>query len=392
MVVMNKGRTVLAQVLDGIHQEEFNRCVNRYPMERKSKAISAYDHFAAMVFAQLAHRSSLRDVVICLSSQKCLAYHSGIRGKINRCNLAYVNEHRPSESFAQVAYFLMRKAKKLYSDQEKTLAIEGDLFAIDSSIIDLSMSIFPWAKWNKTQGAVKLNVLLDVESELPCFCTVTDAKMHDVKFLDNVIFNAFDFYVFDKGYQDFQQFYRIDQLKAWFVTRLKRNVKFRVLLSRKIDKSTGLRCDQTIRLKTKKGRANYPKNLRRIRYYDEATKKSLVFVTNNFNLNALLVAKIYKKRWEVELFFRWIKQHLQIRKFFSTSRNGVSTQIWTALCAYLLVAILKKKKNLPEDLYPILQIISIFPFSKVPINQIVMKNRTEILECHTPNQLEFKGF
>lgn len=389
---MNYGKTVLAQILDGLHPEQFRRCAARHPMPRETPALSAYDHFAVMVFAQLTYRESLRDIEACLGSRPRLLYHSGIRGTVKRCNLAYANEHRSAALFAEIAMVLMRQARRLYAHTPAELNLDGELFAIDASLIELSLAVFPWARWQGTQAAVKLNVMLAVNTELPDFCTLSSGKRHDVNFLDDIIFLAGCYYVFDRGYFDCVRWWRIHQAGAWFVTRAKCNTRFYVCESRRVDKTTGLRCDQTIRLNSAKTRKGYPAKLRRIRYYDANSNLSLVFLTNNFTLPALAIAAIYKRRWEIELFFRWIKQHLRLRGFFSNNRNGVAVQVWSAICAYLLVAIAKHRLELPGSLHQTLQIISISALEKIPLYQLFGKNDTTNEPLDTGIQLEINGF
>jgi hypothetical protein len=388
---MNHGKTVLAQILDGLHPEQFRRCAARHPMTRETPALSAYDHFAVMIFAQLTYRESLRDIEACLGSRSRLLYHSGIRGTVKRCNLAYANEHRSPALFAEIAMVLMRRAKRLYAHTPPELNLDGELFAIDASLIELSLTVFPWARWQGTQAAVKLNMMLAVNTELPAFCTLGSGKRHDVNFLDDITFVSGNYYVFDRGYCDYVRWWRIQQAGAWFVTRAKCNTRFYVCESRRVDKTTGLRCDQTIRLNSAKTRKGYPANLRRIRFFDAETKLSLVFLTNNFALPALVVAAIYKRRWEIELFFRWIKQHLRMRGFFSTTPNGVSVQVWSAICAYLLVAIAKQRLELPGSLHQVLQIISISALEKIPLHQLFEKNDTTHEPLDTGIQLEING-
>jgi len=387
---MNPSKTILAQILEGLHPEEFRRCASRFPTLRHTHALSAYDHFAAMIFAQLTHRESLRDIEACLNSRRSLLYHSGIRGNVTRTNLAYANEHRDARLFAAVAAILMRRARKLYADAKDALDLDGELFAIDSTLIDLSLAIFPWARWQGTQAAVKLNVMLAVAPELPEFCTLVEGGVHDVNFLDQIDFKPGGYYTMDRGYVDYKRLHKIHRAGAWFVTRAKRDMSFYVVESRRVDKSAGLRCDQTIRLKDAKARRNYPGTLRRISCYDCETQKLLVFLTNNFALGAVIIAAIYKRRWEIELFFRWIKQHLRLRGFYSNNRNGVAVQIWTAVCAHLLVAIAHREQALPGSLHRTLQIISISALEKVPLHQLVMENDTRNEPIDIPIQLELK--
>jgi hypothetical protein len=389
---MNCGKTVFAQILTGLSSKEFSRCAARYPMQRDTPMLSAYDHFATMVFAQLTYRESLRDIEACLGSRRRLLYHSGIRGTIKRCNLAYANEHRDARMFAEVAAVLMRRARRLYADEPTELGLDGELFAVDASLIELSLALFPWARWQGTQAAVKLNVMLAVTTEIPAFCTVVEGRCHDVNFLDDIPVAAGNYYVFDRGYLDFLRLHRIAQTGAWFVIRAKRRIRFYVCESRPVDKTTGLRCDQTIRLNSNQARRNYPEKLRRIRYFDAENDLSLVFLTNNFTLPALIIAAIYRRRWEIELFFRWIKQHLRLRGFFSTSPNGVAVQIWTAICSYLLVAIAKRELALPGSLHQVLQIVSISALEKVPLLELFTENYTREPPFDNPIQLELNGF
>jgi hypothetical protein len=368
---MNPGKTVLAQILETLHPEQFRRIAQRHPASRLTPSLSAYDHFAAMVFAQLTHRESLRDIEVCLSARRRLLYHSGIRGNVTRTNLAYANEHRDSQLFAEVAALLMRRARKLSAGAKDMLDLDGELFAIDSTLIDLSMALFPWARWQGAQAAVKLNVVLAVAAELPDFCTLVDGDVHDVNFLDDIGFMPGSYYALDRGYVDYKRLHTIHKAGAWFVTRAKSNMSFYVVQSRPVDKASGLRCDQAIRLKGAKARRDYPEPPRRICYFDSETQKRFVFLTNNFALPALIIAAIYKKRWEIELFFRWLKQNLRLRGFYSNNRNGVAVQIWTAVCAHLLVVIAQRELALPGSLHRILQIIPVNPFeNSLCINEL----------------------
>jgi len=361
-------------------------------MLRDTPALSAYDHFVAMVFAQLTHRESLRDIEACLVARRSVLYHSGIRGEVKRCNLAYANEHRVQQVFAEVAGVLMRRARRLYADQPAELDLEGDLFALDASVIDLSLALFPWARWQGTQAAVKINVLLDLKGDIPAFVSVHEANRHEVASLDEIPVYPGSYYAIDRGYVDYLRLYRLHLANAFFVTRTKTNMLYYVVASRNVDKTTGLRCDQTIRLNSIKGRKCYPAVLRRISYVDPENGLRLVFLTNRFELPALTIAMIYRRRWAIELFFRWIKQHLRLRGFFSNSYNGVRIQIWTALCAHLLVAIAKREYALPGSLYQILQVISISALEKVTLPELFTKYDTINGQIDTPIQLEINGF
>jgi len=389
---MNSGKTVLAQILAGLTGEKFSRCAQRYPMSRDTPALSAYDHFATMIFAQLTYRESLRDIAICLNARRPLLYHAGIRGTVKRCNLAYANEHRDWRLFAEVAGVLMRRARRLYADDPPPLDLDADLFALDATLIELSLALFPWARWQGTQAAVKLNVLLDLRADVPAFASLHEGDRHEVASLDEIPVLPGSYYVMDRGYLDFLRLHRLHAVGAFFVTRLKTNTRYYVAASRPVAADTGLRCDQTIRLNSAKGRRCYPEALRRISYIDPETGLWLIFLTNQFLLDALTIALIYRHRWKIELFFRWIKQHLRLRGFFSTDPNGVRVQIWTALCAYLLVAIAKRENALPGSLHQVLQVISIAALEKISLPELFAKNYTTEASFDIPIQLEINGF
>lgn len=389
---MNHGTTVLAQILGGLHPEHFRRCAQRWPMKRETPSLSAYDQFATMVFAQLTYRESLRDIEACLASRRRELYHAGIRGAVKRCNLAYANEHRDWRVFAEVAAVLMRQARRLYQDQPAELDLDADLFALDATVIELSLKLFPWARWQRTQASVKLNVLLDLRGDIPVFASIYEGNRHEVASLDEIPVYPGSYYTMDRGYLDFLRLHRLHAAGAFFVTRLKSNTRFYVVASRPIDGTTGLRCDQTIRLNSAKGRACYPTALRRVSYVDPESDQALVFPTNQFDLDALTIAMIYRRRWAIELFFRWIKQHLRLRGFFSNSANGVRVQIWSALCAYLLVAIVKRERALPGSLHQILQVVSISALEKVPLHELFEKYDTTDNPFDIPIQLEINYF
>ena len=389
---MNSGKTVLAQVLTGLSGKEFSRCAARYPMRRGTTALSAYDHFVTMVFAQLTYRESLRDIEACLNARRSLLYHAGIRGTVKRCNLAYANEHRDWRLFAELAGVLMRRARRLYANEPTPLGLDADLFALDATLIELSLALCPWARWQGTQAAVKLNVLLDLRADLPAFASLHEGDRHEVASLDEIPVYPGAYYVMDRGYLDFARLHRLHLADAFFVTRLKTNTRYYVAESRAVAADTGLRCDQTIRLNSTKGRLCYPNALRRISYIDPETDLWLIFLTNQFALDALTVALIYKHRWKIELFFRWIKQHLRLRGFFSTDPNGVRVQIWTALCAYLLVAIAKRENALPGSLHQVLQVISIAALEKLPLPELFVKIDTTNGALDTGIHLEISGF
>ena len=386
---MNSGPLVFSQILAGFDHTELTRAAARHPMPRASRALSAYDHFAAMVFAQLTARESLRGIEACLRGRPAAAYRMGIRGRVTRTNLAYANEHRDWRVFADVAAVLMRRAQRLYANVPPELGLDADLFALDATVIELSLALCPWARWQKAQASVKLSVMLDVRTDLPAFASLDEGQRHEVATLDEIPVYPGSYYVIDRGYLDFARLHRLHMAGAFFVTRLKTNTRYYVAASRPVDLTAGLRCDQTIRLNSRKGRASYPAVLRRISYVDSDTEQALVFLSNQFDLPALIIAQIYRRRWAIELFFRWIKQHLRLRGFFSTSPNGVRVQIWTALCAYLLVAIAKQQKHLAPSLYEILQIVSASSFEQIPLAELLMEYDTSKSHVDIPNQLEF---
>lgn len=385
---MNPAPTVFAQVLAGLDPKELARAAGRFPMPRASRSLSAYDHFAAMVFAQLTYREGLRDIEACLRSRSGRAYYMGIRGQVTRTNLAYANEHRDWRVFAEIAAVLMRRARRMYADVPFELGLEADLFALDATVIELSLALFPWARWQKEQASVKLNVLLDLREDIPVFASLYEGNRHEVASLDEIPVYPGSYYVIDRGYLHFLRLHRLHVAGAFFVTRLKSGIRYYVAESRPVDEAVGLRCDQTIRLNSRKGKQEYPELLRRISYIDPESGQALVFLTNRFEIPALLVAQIYRRRWGIELFFRWIKQHLRLRGFLSNSPNGVRVQIWAALCAYLLIAIARQKKHLPQSLYEILQVVSISSLEQIPMEELFVKVDTRDLDVDIPKQLE----
>lgn len=387
---MNPGPTVFSQILAGVDHTELTRAAALFPMPRASRSLSVYDHFAAMIFAQLTHRGSLRDIETCLRARAARAYHLGIRGRVTRTNLAYANEHRDWRVFAEVAAVLMRRARRLYADTPFELDLEADLFALDATLIELSLALFPWARWQKKQASLKFNVLLDLRDDIPVFASLHEGNRHEVASLDDIPVYAGSYYAIDRGYLDFARLHRLHMAGAFFVTRLKAGIRFYVVESRPIDETVGLRCDQTIKLSSRQGRRDYPDPLRRISYVDPESGEALVFLTNCFALEALLIAQIYRRRWGIELFWRWIKQHLRLRGFFSNSPNGVRVQIWAALCAYLLIAIAKQNKHLDPSLYEILQIVSVSSLEQIPLEELFMKDDTRNLPVSIPKQLELK--
>lgn len=388
---MNEGRTVFSQVVDILDPKELTRCVARYPMPRMNRGFSARDQFLSMVFAQMTFRESLRDIEACLSGSRHL-YAMGFRGNITRTNLAYANEHRNWRVYQALAQTLIGKARKLYAEDSNGLDIDEMVYALDASTIDLCLTMFPWANFRKAKAAVKLHTLIDLQGSIPVFISITDGSVHDVNVLDDIAFEPGSIYVMDRGYVDFSRLYRIHQAGAFFVTRAKSNMAFRVSQSHPVDKVTGLRCDQNIRLRTAKSKRDYPEKLRRIRFIDAATGKSLVFITNHFGLPAIAIAHIYKRRWQIELFFKWIKQNLRIKTFYGTTENAVKTQVWIAICVYLMVACLNKIHGINESLSRILQILSVNVFQKVAFNQLFMDYTAENIGPSNSKQLTFNDF
>jgi len=364
--------TVFSQITALLHQTEFSRCIDSFPMPRCSRSFSAYDHFLALCFGQLTYRESLRDIVACLKARPQMQYHLGFRGRITRTNFAYANEKRDWRVFAAVAEVLIRRARQLYQNVSVDPDFPAVAAALDSSIIHLSLKLFPWAYWGRSRaGALKLHTLLSFKGNLPVWSAITEASIPDVKMLDQLPLEPGAYYVMDRAYLDFGRLMKLQTAGAKFVVRNKRHVRFRVLQSRKVDKATGLRCDQTIRLISEDSKYRYRLSLRRIRFREPEENRSLVFVSNDFVLPALTICELYKRRWQVELFFKWIKQHLRIRHFFGRSTNAIYCQVWTALCAYLLVAIAKKQLHADKSLYEILQIVSISALEQIPLTEIL---------------------
>lgn len=378
--------TIFAQLTAGLYQAEFARCVELFPMSRRSRSFSAYDHFLALCFGQLTYRESLRDIVACLTSRPQMQYHLGFRGRITRTNLAYANEHRDWRVFASVAEVLIRRARQLYQEDTPDPDFPEVALALDSSIIHLSLKIFPWAYWGRSRaGALKLHTLLSFKGNLPAWSAMTKATVPDVKMLDEIPIEPGAFYIMDRAYLDFRRLNRLHQAGAKFVVRSKRHVRFYVAQSSPVDKSSGLRCDQRIRINSEDSKSLYPSCLRRIRFRDLEEHRSLVFLTNDFDLPPLIICELYKRRWQVELFFKWIKQHLRIRNFFGHTVNAIQCQIWTAICAYLLVAIAKKRLQLNKSLYEILQIVSISAIEQLPLAELLSATPGRALSSQTQN-------
>jgi len=369
---MNTGKTVFSQIMSFLPLDEFRKCVQRYRGNFKVRQFSCFDQFLCMAFAQLTYRESLRDIEACLRSMSNKLYHMGIRSNnISRSTLADANENRDWRIYADFAQVLIRRARQLYINDDFGIDLDNTVYALDSSTIDLCLTLFPWARFRKNKAAIKLHTLIDLRGNIPVFIEITDGKVHDVNILDILIPEAGSFYIMDRGYIDFARLFLIHLYRAFFVVRAKKNFKYCRLYSQTVDKSTGLRCDQTIVVTGVESSKDYPEKLRPIKYYDVETDKLFVFITNNFTLPPLVIAQLYKYRWQVELFFKWIKQHLRIKTFFGTSENAVKTQVWIAVSIYVLIAIIKKQSKIEKSLYTILQILSITVFEKLDILQVL---------------------
>jgi hypothetical protein len=392
---MYTGKTVFSQIMDYLPMHEFRKCVDRYNGNYHTSSFSCLDQYLCMTFAQLTYRESLRDIEACLRSRKEKLYHLGIRGRVSRSTLAEANEKRDWRMYADFCQILISQARSLYADEDFSIELKETAYALDSTTIDLCLSLFPWASFRKHKAAVKMHTLLDLRGNIPSFIEITKGTLHDVNILDILVPEAGSFYIMDRGYLDFERLYVLTQLLAFFVTRTKKNNKFRRIYSHPVDRTDGLRCDQTIMLVTPKSLVGYPEKLRRVKYFDADRKKQLVFLTNNFVLPALTIANLYKCRWQIELFFKWIKQHLRIKAFYGTSINAVKTQIWIAVSTYVLVAIIRKRLHLEMNLYTILQILSVTLFEKVQIDQLFANYDDKILpefkeqQCNQLNLFEY---
>lgn len=386
---MHTGKFLFAQLMAFLPKRDFDQFVRKYRGNYRVRKFSCYDQFLCLAFAQLTFRSSLRDIETCLNSLKPKLYHVGFRGTIARNTLAKANQTRNWRIYADFAAILIAHARKLYAGEPLAVDLNQTIYAFDSTTIDLCLKLFPWARFRKRKAAVKLHTLIDLRGNIPCFVHISSGKLHDVNALDLLILEAGAFYVMDRGYIDFARLYVFQQNAAFFVTRAKKNMQCRRIARRRVNKSTGLRCDQTIRLTGKDSRHTYPAHMRRIKYIDPETGKRFVFLTNNFVLDALTIAKLYKCRWQVELFFKWIKQNLRIKAFFGTSENAVKTQVWIAISAYVLVAIVKKELRLERSMSEILQILSLSLFEKTPLFEALSdKNATKTkATSHNPLSL-----
>lgn len=384
---MNSGKTIFSQLMGFLPSHEFQRCVERYKGSYKLKQFSCWDQFLCMAFAQLTYRESLRDIEACLRSAGSKLYHMGIRSRVSRNTLANANQVRDWRIYADFAQVLIRTARELYINDSFGVELKETVYALDATTIDLCLSLFPWAIFRKRKGAVKLHTLLDLRGNIPSIIVITHGKVHEVNILDQLIFEAGATYVMDRGYLDFTRLYKITLASAFFVTRAKSNFVFKRLYSLPVDKATGVLSDQIITLISPYPSKGYPDKLRRIRFHDAVTKNRLVFLTNNFSLSSPVIADLYRCRWQVELFFKWIKQHLRIKAFYGTTENALKTQIWIAISIYVLVAIIKKRLNLEGSLYRILQILSVSVFEKTPLLQALSDVDYKDQESDGGNQL-----
>lgn len=390
---MYQGKYVFAQVVAWITRHEFNHCVAQYGGMHRVRRFSCWEQFLALAFGQLTYRESLRDVVVCLDAHRERLYHLGIQSPIVLSTIARANERRDWRIWADLAAVLIARARPLYADDSSfTLDMDGAVYLVDATTIDLCLSVFPWAHFRTTKSAVKLNLQMDVRGNIPVFFDITKGNVHDVHFLDKIEYEIGAHYIFDRGYTDFERLSAIDQAGSFFVIRAKKNIACRRVYSHSVDKTTGLRCDQIIRLTGISTAMAYPKHLRRVAYYDAETDHRYVFLTNDMTTDALAITILYKYRWQVELFFKWIKQHLRIKAFWGYSANAVKTQLCIAICTYLLVAIMKKDMGIERSLYEILQILSVTPFEKIPLNQLFSERGIQKLNGDAQKQLILLDF
>ena len=378
---------MFTQLMEYLPLHTFRRCVQRYPSKYPTKIFSHLDQFLCMAFAQLTYRESLRDIETCLRAHQAKLYHLGIRGRVSRSTLANANEQRDCRIYAAFAMSLIQTARTLYASDHFAVELEQTVYALDTTTIDLCLSVFPWARFRQAKAAVKMHTLLDLRGNIPTFIHISDGKMHEINVLDILIPEAGNFYIMDRGFTGFARWFVMHQAQAFFVTRAKSSLLFRRVYSRSVDKSTGLRCDQTIALTAPKARKAYPQHLRRIKFFDAEHDQELVFLTNNFDLPALTIAQLYRCRWQVELFFKWIKQHLRIKRFYGATENAVKTQIWIAITVYVLVAIVKKRLKIEASLYTILQILSLTLFEKTPFDQLLKNTEMQMTTQQNNNQL-----
>lgn len=384
---MNQGQTIFAQIMTYLPRHSFRSCVKKYQGDYKVRAFTCWEQFLVMAFAQLTYRESLRDIEVCLRAMQNKLYHIGIRSNISRSTLAEANEKRDCRIYSDFAYILINMAKGLYRNEKLFNELDETIYALDSTTIDLCLSLFPWAKFRSTKSAIKMHTLLNLQNNIPAFISITDGSVHDVNILDNLITEIGAFYVIDRGYTDFERLYSLNTSNAYFVTRAKSNLQFHRVYSLQVDKSQGIICDQSIFLNGYYTSKDYPDKLRRVKYFDSKNNRRFTFITNNFSLPALTIANLYKQRWQIELFFKWIKQNLKIKSFYGNSFNAVKTQLWIAISVYVLLAIIKKKLNIEHSLYTFLQLVSISIFEKTPINSMFSKSfYTNNSDC-SDNQL-----
>jgi len=381
--------TLFSQITSGLYAAEFSRSVKKFPPDKPARGLAEYDHFLALCFGQLTYRESLRDIVACLNSKPRLLYHLGFRGRITRTNLAYANKHRDWRLFQSLAETLMRRAGALYREVSLNFDLPNLVFALDSSIISLALNLFPWGYYARTkQAALKLHLMLSLQGNLPAWAAITNNKVGDLRMLDHIPIHPGAYYVMDRGYMDFVRLYRLHQAGAFFVVRCKEPVSFKVLASRPVRRADGLKCDQTVSLKSNWSAKSFPEPLRKIRFYDSENKVMLVLLTNNFSVTAEVICQLYKQRWQVELFFKWIKQHLRLRTFYGRSENAVRCQIWSAICAYLLMAILRKQNGIEKSLNEILQISSVSIFEQAPAREILTHNTPSDSSGENQNEMQ----
>jgi hypothetical protein len=385
---MHAGKLVFSQLMEFLPWRRFDTCVRRYGGDHKVKAFSCADQLRVMAFAQLTYRESLRDIEICLRAVKSKWYHLGIRGGVSRNNLSNANRERDWRIYADFAQVLIGEARALYAQEDLGIDLDATVYALDATTIDLCLSLFPWARFRRAKGAVKMHTLLNLHGNIPEFILISDGKLHDVNVLDHLVPAPGAYYVMDRGYLDFARLYQLQQAKAYFVTRAKSNFTFQRRYSHEVDKTTGVLSDQTIVLETFYSLQGYPELLRRIRFHDPSLDQRLVFLTNDFGLPATTIAALYKARWQIELFFKWIKQHLRIKSFYGTNQNAVKAQIWIAVSVYLLVAIAKKRLGVEASLYTILQILSVSIFEKTPVMELFSPANYQNLQPPCPNQLQ----
>jgi hypothetical protein len=384
---MNSGRTVFAQVMDFLPLRDFRACVARYDGQTKGQSFSCLDQYFTLAFAQLTARDSLRDIVTCLNAMTPKLYHMGFRSAIRRSTLADANERRDWRIYADLAHHLIVTARPLYATEDLGLDLAQTIYALDATLIELCVSLFPWARYRETVGAIKLHALLDLRGPIPSVIHVTDGRVHETTILDELHLEAGAIYIMDRGYEDFTRFRRFTDAGAFFVTRPKTTLCLARVYSHPVDRSTGVRSDHTVRLTGRRGQAHYPMHLRRVRFYDADQARVFIFLTNAFEPPAITIAALYKRRWQIELFFKWIKQHLRIKAFYGTSENAVKTQIWTAISVYVLVAIVRKRLHCELSLYTVLQVLSVSLFEKVPLPQLLTTFDQTSLDDDLVNQL-----